>query len=116
MKRVSCYVNKRRPLFILWWKYLLRTVLRQFGHGQQVFKFLVFYKKYFFYSVGKCVNCVFYIVLHLCMQVTMVTYKRERDNTCMQGSNSFFIRVAKLRVICMYNFKVTCLITCLVLY
>ena len=28
MKRVSFYVSKRRPLFIPWWKYLVRIVLR----------------------------------------------------------------------------------------
>ena len=33
MKRISCYVSKQWPLFTQWWKYLLRNVLRQFGHG-----------------------------------------------------------------------------------
>ena len=33
MKRVSYYVGERRPLFILWWKYLLHNVLYQFGHA-----------------------------------------------------------------------------------
>ena len=33
MERVSCYVSKHQPLFMLWWKYLLRNVLRQFGHA-----------------------------------------------------------------------------------
>ena len=35
MKRVRCYVGKCRPLSIVCWKCLLRNVFRQFGHGPE---------------------------------------------------------------------------------